>query len=198
MEETPDWLPLFPLGTVLFPEGVLPIRVFEPRYLRLVGECLRQDQPFGICAIARGQEVGQAAQPRQVGTAARIMEWDQGDDGMLQIVAMGERRFRIRSSKADTDQLLRARFTWLDEPPVEPLPAPYRPLAEALHEMIHHLGRPFSQLHAQYENANWVGARLTELLPIPLVTRQALLEMDDPLERLKVLQRFLQSERLSP
>ena len=95
---------------------------------------------------------------------------------MLHVVVMGERRFRLLDCTADPDQLLRARVNWLPNPIWEPLPASHRGLAEALHEMIEHLGEPFTRMQAEYENATWVGARLTELLPLPLPTRQALRE----------------------
>ena len=88
-------IPLFPLGTVLFPGGPLPLRIFEPRYLDMVSDCLRNDKAFGVCLIKDGREVGEPAQPFDVGTMAKIVDWDRTDDGLLAITALGTSRFRI-------------------------------------------------------------------------------------------------------
>ena len=104
-------LPLFPLQTVLFPGGRLPLRIFEQRYMDMAKECLRENLPFGVCLIREGREVGEPALPEDVGCTARIVEWDMPQLGVLQVVTRGERRFRIRSHRVQTDGLapLRAR-----------------------------------------------------------------------------------------
>ena len=77
----PAWLPLFPLDTVLFPGGVLPLKVFEARYIDMVRDCMKRDAPFGVVRIKSGKEVGAAAEPDRVGCIAHIVEWDMADLG---------------------------------------------------------------------------------------------------------------------
>ena len=86
-------LPLFPLHTVLFPGGLLPLRIFESRYLDMISDCLRNDRGFGVCLISAGREVGDGAECFDVGTLARIQDWDSTPDGLLGIIARGEQRF---------------------------------------------------------------------------------------------------------
>jgi Lon protease-like protein len=101
----PDEISLFPLHTVLFPGGLLPLRVFEPRYMEMVSACLRGNEPFGVCLIREGREVGAPAVPHSVGCLARIAQWDMQQLGVLNIVARGERRFRIVERSVQPDGL---------------------------------------------------------------------------------------------
>ena len=98
-----DEIPLFPLSTVLFPGGVLPLRIFEARYLDMIGECLREQKGFGVCAIRSGSEVGRAASCYNVGTLAAVEDFGRSEDGLLAIVAHGERRFRILHSRVEAN-----------------------------------------------------------------------------------------------
>jgi len=98
---------LFPLQTVLFPGGLLPLRLFEQRYLEMAKGCLREDRPFGVCRIREGQEVGDPATPETVGCLARIAHWDMAQLGVLNIVARGEGRFRILERHVERDGLVR-------------------------------------------------------------------------------------------
>ena len=93
MTTLPERLPLFPLKTVLFPGGVLPLRVFEPRYMDMITRCMREDAGFGVCLIAAGEEVGETAVPHPVGTEARIEQWDMAQAGVLNLLTRGSRRF---------------------------------------------------------------------------------------------------------
>lgn len=186
MQEAND-IPVFPLNTVLFPGGVLPLRVFERRYLDMVSECLRDDKGFGVCAIRSGSEVGRAADCYPVGTLARIRDFDQGEDGLLHVVAEGERRFRILDRHLRPGQLWRVDAQWLEDVGENLLPANREPMARFLSQLLKQAGQPFSGVNPHYDNAAWVAGRLTELLPFALEDKQRLLEMDAPLERLEVL-----------
>lgn len=177
-------LPLFPLHTVLFPGGVLPLRVFEPRYLDLVSDCLRNDHGFGVCLIRTGREVGAVPDCHALGTLARIRDWDRTPEGLLLITAQGERRFRITAQAVRADRLIVADVACLDEPPPRPLPVAYARLARLLDRLLDDLDAPYRDLPRRLDDAGWVGARLAELLPLDALEKQALLEQDDVLARL--------------
>ena len=193
MNETSD-IPLFPLNTVLFPDGLLPLRIFETRYLDMVGECMRYEKGFGVCLIRAGAEVGRAADCCSVGTLAVIQDFDQGDDGLLYIVAKGTRRFRVVDKRVASGQLLRADVEWLEDRGESALPVEGQPMASFLAQLLEQAGQPFSDMDADYGNAAWVAGRLTELLPFALEDKQRLLEMDAPLDRLQALYRELLAE----
>ena len=109
-------LPLFPLNTVLFPGQVLPLHVFEPRYRQMIVMCIEQGAPFGVALIQDGEEVGGPAKPYEVGTTARITQVERLDDGRLNIISVGELRFRINTVRQTSDGYLRADVTlwpWL-------------------------------------------------------------------------------------
>lgn len=180
-------LPLFPLNTVLFPGGLLPLRIFETRYIDMVRGCLRADSGFGVCMIREGAEVGQAAETQPVGTLAMIADWEGRPDGLLGITARGERRFRILRTWVQPDQLLMGEVAWLAEPAATPLPEEFLSLANLAERILTELGEPYASLPREPHNAVWVGARLAELLPVDHAVKQRMLETDDPLARLFML-----------
>ncbi len=180
-------IPLFPLNSVLFPGGVLPLRVFEPRYMDMVSACMREQSGFGVCLILSGKEVGEAATTYDVGSLARIIDWDQREDGMLGITAQGQQRFRILSSHVRPGQLLCAEVELLEEPAAVPIPARFAHAVPLLRDLIERLGGLHAEQPASYDDACWVSGRLAELLPIGLPQRQYLLQLDDPVERLERL-----------
>jgi hypothetical protein len=184
---------LFPLHTVLFPEGPLALRVFEPRYLDLVSECLRNEQPFGVCLIQSGQEAGQAANPHLTGTFARIIDWQRGDDGLLSIKARGEQRFRVQDTRIERNQLLRGNVHPLAPEPSAALPEEWQYMSEVLDQLHTHAGDDYSALPKRPDDASWVGYRLAEILSLPLVRRQYFLELEDPLLRLSQLDEILRA-----
>lgn len=191
-------LALFPLQTVLFPGGLLPLRVFEPRYLDLVSHCLRTDESFGIVLIAEGQEVGQPARPHRTGTRARISSCDAQQSGLLQITVTGERRFRILDTATGPNGLLSARVEWLQQRPALALPAEHAMLVTVLRGIIDDLGSEHFPAPWHFDDADWVGMRLAAVLPIPERARQALLELELPLDRLEIIHRYLSQRGLRP
>ncbi|MBI4990066.1 MAG: LON peptidase substrate-binding domain-containing protein [Rhodocyclales bacterium] len=188
----PQKLSLFPLNAVLFPGGTLGLRVFEQRYMTLVKDCFKRESAFGICLIAEGAEVGAPAQPHPVGTEARIVAWDMTQPGILNITVRGEGRFRILSSEADREGLLQARVEAIaaeaDMPVPEALAAALLPLLQA---MVADAGAERLPPPHRFEDAAWVGYRFCELLPIPPIARQKLLELEEPISRLEIVFKFL-------
>lgn len=194
----PGELPIFPLQTVLFPGGTLPLRVFEARYMDMSTRCLREDSVFGVNLIAEGHEVGTPARPHPVGVSARITAWDMAQPGVLHIVVRGERRFRILATETGENGLLLGRVEWLAEPEDVPLPYAFSSLATLLEAIIEDAGDAHFPPPHFMSSANWVGMRLAEVLPISLEARHALLLEDAPLARLTVLQDYLASQGLVP
>lgn len=188
-------LPLFPLGTVLFPDGLLPLRVFEARYMDMTARCLREQSSFGVCLIAAGQEVGEPALPYLVGTEAKIETWDMGEPGVLSIVARGGRRFRVEDHEVQTDGLITATVRWLDAPPAQAVPDAQADILPLLGAIAGEVGNPLPE-PLRFDDAAWVGARYAELLPIPQRARQALLELDDVVSRLEIIQQYLRQHGL--
>ena len=185
-------LPLFPLNTVLFPGGRLPLRIFEQRYLEMAKACLRDDSPFGVCLIREGAEVGTPATPMDIGCLARIVEWDMEQLGVLQIVARGERRFRVLERSAQADGLLRASIELLEDSDAE-IPARYAACVRLLERVIEQQGALFEPPH-RLDSSAWVSSRLAEILPLPLAVKQQLLEIADGGARLERLNGFLSKE----
>jgi len=184
-------IPLFPLNTVLFPGGVLPLRIFERRYVDMVGRCMREGGEFGVVLIREGVEAGGDAIAFDVGTLAQIVDFDQLPDKLLGITTRGTRRFRILSSRVQDDGLHVARIELLRDGEPLPLPLEFQRYAALLEQALPQMGDFFKHLQPQYDDAGWVSGRLTEVLPIPLPEKQRLLEMNDPIARLRHLQPLL-------
>lgn len=185
MEPTVLRIPLFPLHTVLFPGGALPLRIFEPRYLDMVSDSLRNSSPFGICMITEGEETGDPATVCQFGTLGEISYWQKLANGMLGITVRGKQRFRVLASDVLKNKLTMADVELIeDESPAE-LPEKYQSLSAMLKEMIENIGHPYTTLPKDYNNVVWLGYRLAELLPLSRLQKQHFLEMTDPYERME-------------
>lgn len=202
-----DWLPLFPLGTVLFPDGILPLRVFEARYIDMVRDCMKRNIPFGVVLIRSGSEVGAAADPEDVGCLANIVDWDMQDLGVLLLRTQGGQRFRIMELRTQPDQRIEARVELIDADDEVAVSDQHVQCATSLQRIIESVnskGRgeegdafesPFStplRLH----DAGWVANRWSEILPIPMKARQKLLELEDASARLLVIHEFLEEHKL--
>ena len=186
-------LPLFPLGTVLFPGGLLPLRLFEQRYLEMAKACLRDSSPFGVCLIREGAEVGAPATPESVGCLANIVEWDMQQLGLLQIVAQGAGRFRIVERRLEANGLARASVELLPEEIDAAVPQHLATCAELLRRLAAEHGERLFAAPFRFESCAWVGARLAEVLPLPGPLKQQLLELDG-LQRLEKLGRLIAIE----
>jgi uncharacterized protein len=178
-------LPLFPLNTVLFPGGILPLRIFEPRYLDMVKECMRQDHGFGVCMIIQGEEVGQNTASAALGCEARIIDFDQTPEGLLAITAQGGRRFHVEQVKIRSNGLVMGEVSWLEDA-LQPTVRPeYHLLSQILQRVLDKADISFDK--NQLENADWVSWRLAEWLPLSNLERQELLQESDAHLRLQNL-----------
>jgi uncharacterized protein len=206
-----EWLPLFPLNAVLFPDGVLPLRVFEARYTDMVSECMRNNAPFGVVLIKSGVEVatskGSAAEPESVGCLAHITQLDMAELGVLILRTRGGERFRIIETRELADRRLEARVEMLEADSDEAPSEEHVRCAEGLKNVIENIiekgraeqGSEFENPFAapmRLDNAGWVANRWCEILPIPLKARQKLLELEDAQSRLQIVYQFLQQHRL--
>lgn len=194
-------LALFPLHTVLFPGGVLPLRVFEQRYVGMVKACLAQERGFGVCLILRGDEVArgethEAPEIATVGTLARIGRWDMPQLGILQIEALGVSRFQVTGHATAADGLVVGTVQPLADEPRVALPPAFAPLAKLLELIATRVGPQQFPAERHFDDASWVGYRLAELLPLPLTVKQTMLEVSDSEVRLSVLARFLKEQQL--
>lgn len=185
-------LPLFPLSTVLYPGGLLQLRIFEQRYLDMVRECARSDIPFGVCLILDGHEVGEPAVPAAVGTLARICDFFSTGEGVLAITARGGQRYRVHQVRMrDNGQLRGDVERWDDEPELL-IPPEFGLLPGILERLIEQASPHWHDAPRQcYDDASWVGFRMAELLPLDGAERQMLLEIRDPLKRLAELRDLL-------
>jgi uncharacterized protein len=177
-------LPLFPLGTVLFPGGPLSLRIFETRYLDMVGRCLKEQGCFGVVLILEGAETGAMVAAAAVGTTARVVDFDTRPDGLLGIECVGERRFRVRRLWQQADGLNLGEVDYLPEDAPSAPPVECAHLVELLREVLPKLGGAYAHVEAHYDDAGWVANRWAEILPLGPAERLALLELADPLARL--------------
>jgi uncharacterized protein len=177
-------IPLFPLSTVLFPGGPLPLRIFETRYVDMVRSCLRGGTAFGVLLIREGAEVGGTAATVDVGTCARIVDFNPMPDGLLGIICRGESRFRLVEKWRQPDGLNRGRIELIDAPPKTTVPERFRHLGDLLRRVLPELGTLYAAIPRGFDDADWVSCRLAEILPLEQREKQQLLELDDPVERL--------------
>jgi len=185
-------IPLFPLNTVLFPGGPLPLRIFEVRYLDMISRCMKDDEPFGVLLIREGQEAGRAT-TFDVGTLARIVDWYQGSDGLLGVTAVGSQRFRVVSTHRREDGLNVGEVTAIATPASMCIPAEFRHLPHVLETILNDLGRLYENLDRRFDDAVWVAWRFAEILPIELEKKQAILETDDIIACLQDVERVFHS-----
>ena len=189
---TTQTIPLFPLHTVLFPGGTLPLRIFEPRYLDMVSSCMKTGTGFGVCLIREGSEVGRAADTYDIGTLCNISYFDKQKDGLLGITAQGIQRYQIINTEIKPNQLTMAQVNLLENELPCPLPSEFLTAADILRSLLEQLGYPFAKMEKHYDEASWVSSRLAELLPIRLEQKQYFLQLDNPIQRLERLTALLE------
>ena len=191
-------LPLFPLASVLFPDGVLALRVFEVRYLDMVRKCHQTGAPFGVVSLTQGSEVRRAGAPDEqfhdVGTLAVIEQLESPQPGLITLVCKGTERFRITQRNHLVHGLWIASVSQLDRDLSIPIPEDLKKTATALTQVLHTLHardalNPAAKLPTpeQLDDCGWVANRWCELLPVPMELKQRLMELDNPLVRLELV-----------
>jgi len=185
-------LPMFPLRIVLFPQGPLPLRIFEARYVDMVRRCMHESLDFGVLLILEGSEVGPST-TAEVGTTAHIADFHQLADGLLGISCVGRRRFRVRQRMVQGDGLNLADVALMEEIPPQPVPSRHAHLADLVRGVLPQLGELYADMEFQVDDAAWLGYRLAEILPIDVAEKQRCLEMDDPVARLDFLMPLIRS-----
>ena len=187
---------IFPLNTVLFPGGVLPLKIFEQRYIEMIKVCLSESRAFGVCLIKEGREVGPPAVPQDVGCLARIAHWDMPQLGVFHLQVEGVQRFRIISSEVAKLGLISAAIERIED---DARVAPQNTLCgDVLKAIIERIGAEHFPSPHRFDDAAWIGYRLSEVLPISLDAKQQLLRMTDPQARLAELGRILSAQGLGP
>lgn len=199
-------LPLFPLNTVLFPDGRLPLRVFEKRYVDMVRNCMRDGTPFGVCLITSGEEVarpGQDTVPEEIGCLAQIVDCNMEQLGVLLIETRGRRRFRVLSHATRDDGLLVAQAEVLPDDVIDCK-------LELLSECLEALRRIVTSVHSEqpdksrlpfaepylWDDPSWVANRLCELLPVPLKAKQMLMALPDAGMRIEIVHRYMRQHHI--
>lgn len=177
---------LFPLRTVLYPGGPLPLRIFETRYIDMISRCASADEEFGVVLIREGAEDG-PTQFHVVGTFARIVDWYQGTDGLLGITAVGRQRFEVQSHRVAKDGLNIGVVTTIAPEPTETLPSAFASMGKILEAVLDDLGHHYETIERKFTDASWVGYRFAEVLPLDAEQKQQLLELNDPVARLELL-----------
>ncbi len=185
---------IFPLHTVLFPDGVLPLKVFEQRYLEMTKVCLRDNTPFGACLIREGREVGAPAVPEKVGCLAMITQWDMPQLGLFHLVTRGGERFRILETRVARNGLISADVEMF---PAEAPGIMDHTCREVLSVIIDRVGAANFPEPLRLDDAAWVGYRLAEILPIDVTVRQELLKMQHATERFARLRTILVEQGLA-
>ena len=204
---------LFPLSVVLFPRGVLPLRVFEARYMDMVRDCMRDETSFGICLVASGRGASGNGSPStaDVGCLARITAWDMQQLGLLQIRTVGADRFRLLASESQPNGLWVGEVDLIEADEDQPIPDEHRPCVDLLTRIIEDMSAqlaekrrtgetaedspvfaqlPFEEPY-EMESAAWVSNRLCEVLPVPLKAKQKLMELTDAGTRLEIVHTYL-------
>lgn len=198
-------LPLFPLGTVLFPGGLLPLRIFEVRYLDMIGKCRKADAPFGVVSLTSGSEVRKAGADAEsfaaIGTLAMIREFESPQSGLLQIECVGTQRFRVRSNELQKHGLWVAEVEAVNDDVALEIPDDLRHTSTALQRLVATLEErkraqggsvrlPIAEPY-HFDDCGWVANRWCELVPMQLELRQRLMELDSPLMRLELVSDLL-------
>ena len=186
-------IPIFPLSSITFPGGYMPLRIFETRYIDMVKDCVKNNTGFGI-SLSKPNNIDYY----DVGTYCKISDWEQMDDGLLGITIRGKYRYRITNSGAQSDGLIRADIEHMDEPSFVDVPKELMPYSDFLKNILEQYPKFYHDEAPKYfTESGWVGSRLAEILPMPLDEKQVILEIEDYLVRLYRIKDYIDSKKVS-
>ena len=181
-------IPLFPLHTVLYPQGRLPLRIFEPRYMDMVSECMKTNSGFGVCLIKAGTEAGPAATCFSIGTYADIIDFSQEADGLLLITIQGKRRFQILRTSVRSNNLLEGDVDWMTEDEALECPEKYWPLRDIYLHIVKNYETFYLNESHDSISAKILSYRLAEFLPFDQELKQEILETGATTRRLELIE----------
>ena len=188
-------LPIFPLRTILFPDSKLPLRIFEPRYIDMVSRSMREDSEFGII-LSRESTDPKMFETYDTGTLAKIIDWDQGGDGLLGITTLGTQKFLLKELNKQEDGLNIGSIERIEKE------GDYKPLKEFTHlvELLQAIlddVNIYDDNEKRFDSASWISYRFAEILPLRIEDKQKCLEIDDPIIRLNFLEPLIKMIRES-
>tara|TARA_B100000676_G_scaffold185536_1_gene182475 strand:- start:431 stop:1024 length:594 start_codon:yes stop_codon:yes gene_type:complete len=188
-------LPIFPLRTILFPDSKLPLRIFEPRYIDMVSRSMRENSEFGII-LSRESTDPKMFETYDTGTLAKIIDWDQGGDGLLGITTLGTQKFRLKELNKQEDGLNIGSIERIEKE------GDYKPLKEFTHlvELLQAIlddVNIYDDDEKRFDSASWISYRFAEILPLRIEDKQKCLEIDDPIIRLNYLEPLIKMIRES-
>ena len=182
-------IPIFPLNTIVFPGGYIPLRIFETRYIDMVKNCVKDNTGFGISLTKENID-----EYYDVGTYCKIADWRQMDDGLLGITARGKSRYKIIKSEIQTDNLITAEIKNIKEPDFKVIPDELMQYSDFLKNILDQYPKFYHEdAPKYYTESGWVGSRLAEILPIPTKEKQVILEIEDYLVRLYRIKDYIDS-----
>ena len=187
---------MLPLGAVLFPGGLLSLKLSEQKYIEMAADCFESGTPFGVCLVGGGKSPDTSLELHELGTLAHVRPESASVAGVLAVSVRGARRFRTLSRELGANGVIRARVELLAEPAGIEVPAAQRSLLPLLRKVVGDLGVEKIPEPHDFDDAVWVGYRLTEVMPVQLLAKQKLLELDDPVSRLEVLFAYLSQRKL--
>ena len=198
-------IPLFPLGTVLFPEGVIALKIFEARYLDMIKQCLREKTEFGVVSIIKNgdaEDLNLPATFSKIGTLAQIEEFDPVQPALYMTKSLGTQRFKLLNSSQQANGLWIGEIELLENDPITPIPAEHQKVAKLLDEIISVIqsedllgDAPFKKPY-KTDDCGWVSNRLAELLPISLAQKNHLLSQTNPRIRLDLITEIIEDDDL--
>ena len=188
-------IPIFPLSGVLFPGGLMPLNIFEQRYMDMTKACLKSGAAFGICLIREGGEVGAPAVPEAIGTMANIQDWDMQQLGILQVRVAGEGRFRIVDRRVIHSGLIIGQVTPIPDDENTDCPE-FVPCRDFLHKVLAQIGNAHFKGELRLDDTSWVSYRITEILPMSQIIKQKMLELTSARMRIEILHRVLLEQKL--
>ena len=179
-------VPIFPLQTILFPGSKLPLRIFEPRYLDMISHCMRSNTEFGIVLSRKVPQPGML-ETYAIGTLATIIDWNQGEDGLLGITTLGTNKFELLSMTKQEDELNLGEIKIIEKEEDFKAPPNFDNMISLLEAILEDINL-YHEREKYFESASWASFRFAEILPLKIEDKQKCLEFKDPILRLRFLE----------